>query len=236
VHGIAEHSGRYEHVGSQLADAGLHVRSFDLRGAGASGGPRWDIEDWELYLDQIQRHLDWARKQGHPVILYGHSMGGTLVLDYVLSGRSTPDLVVVSAPGLTGGARWQRALAPVLAKLAPTVSIPNRVSGSVLSRDPAVGDAYFSDPLVHTSTTPRLGSHLFAAMDRVREGVGRLEIPTLVVHGGEDILVPPQSTAPMADIPVVDRTLYPGLRHEVHNEPEGPEVISDMVDWVDRHL
>lgn len=236
LHGLAEHSGRYEGVGSYLAGAGYHVRSFDLRGAGASGGRRWDIADWGLYLDQIERHLRWAREERRPVIVYGHSLGATLALDYVLSERTAPDLLVASAPALEAGAAWQRAVAPVLARLAPTVSIPNRVEGHVLSRDPAVGEAYFADPLVHTSSTPRFGLHFFRAMDRVREGLDRLGLPTLVIHGGDDRLVAPESTAAMVEHEVVDRILYPGLRHELHNEPEGPKVLADIVEWIDRHL
>ncbi|HEX9762172.1 MAG TPA: alpha/beta fold hydrolase, partial [Acidimicrobiia bacterium] len=113
VHGLAEHSGRYERTGGLLAGAGLRVRSFDLIGAGASGGPRWDIDDWERYHDQIESHVVFARDQGKPVVLMGPSMGGTLVLDYVISDRAKPDMVVASAPALGGGAGWQRALAPV---------------------------------------------------------------------------------------------------------------------------
>jgi alpha-beta hydrolase superfamily lysophospholipase len=236
VHGIAEHSGRYEGLGILLADAGLHIRSFDLRGAGASGGPRWDIEDWSLYLDQIERHVRWATSQNRPVVLMGHSLGATLALDYVLDGRVAPDLLVASAPAISAGAAWQRAVAPLLARIAPTAAVPNRVKGHQLSKDPKVGEEYFADPLVCPTSTPRLGINFFRAMDRVRDGVARLDLPTLVVHGGDDTLVPPQTTAFLAENQSVDRILYPGLRHELHNEPEGPQVISDIVEWIDRHI
>lgn len=236
VHGLAEHSGRYERTGSLLAKAGLHVRSFDLRGAGASGGRRWDIEDWKLYLDQIERHVDWAATREAPIVLMGHSMGGTLVVDYAGSDRRSPDMLVLSAPGLSGGARWQRALAPVLARVAPTLPLPNNLKGEQLSRDPAVGDGYFADPLVHTSSTPRLGAQLFEAITRAREKVGTLELPTLVLHGGSDTIISPGSTAFLGDLDGVDRRLYPGLRHEILNEPEGPQVVADIVEWIDSRL
>ncbi len=109
VHGLAEHSGRYERTGSLLSDAGFHVRSFDLIGAGASGGDRWDIDDWGRYHDQIRTHVEWAREQRQPVVLMGHSLGGNLVLGYVTGDRPPPDLVVVSAPAL-GGERSGRRL------------------------------------------------------------------------------------------------------------------------------
>ncbi|MEX1126893.1 MAG: lysophospholipase [Acidimicrobiia bacterium] len=236
VHGIAEHCGRYERTGSLLSDAGFMVRSFDLIGFGASGGPRGDIADWSLYHDQIERHVIWAREQGAPVVLMGHSMGGNLAAGYVQAGRTAPDLLVLSAPALGGGAGWQRALSGVFSKIAPSLAIPNSLKGEQLSRDPAVGEAYFADPLVYAKTTPRLGAALFAAMAEVTENATRIEIPTLVLQGGADTIVPPQSTAILGEVPGVERRLHPGLRHEILNEPEGPEIVAEIVAWISDHL
>ncbi len=236
VHGIAEHCGRYERTGSLLADAGFFVRSFDLIGFGGSGGRRGDIENWSRYHDQIQTHMEWARGQGGPVILMGHSMGGNLALGYALSGRPAPDLLVLSAPALGGGAGWQRAVAGVAAAVAPTVAVPNSLKGEQLSRDPAVGEAYFSDPLVYRKSTTRLGAAFFEAMDELEESFRDLDIPTLVLHGSADTIVPPQSTAILGELANVERRLLPGLRHEILNEPEGPVLIQDIVDWIDARI
>ena len=236
IHGIAEHCGRYERTGSILSDNGFFVRSFDLVGAGGSGGARWDIEDWNMYHDQIDRHVAWAEEQGHPVVLMGHSMGGNLALGYVLEEKREPNFLVLSAPAMDGGAGWQKALAPIAAKLAPTMAMPNGVKAQQLSRDPAVGEAYFADPLVHPKSTTRLGAALFESMANLRANYEKLAVPTLVLHGGSDVLVPPQSTAPLGDLPNVDRRLYPGLQHEILNEPEGPEIVQDIIDWLDPQL
>ena len=236
VHGIAEHSGRYERTGSLLAGGGFFVRSFDLIGFGGSGGRRGDIDEWTRYQDQVQRHVEWAREQGGPVVLMGHSMGGNLVVGYALSSHPPPDLLVLSAPAMGGGAGWQRAVAAIGSKFAPTVTVPNSLDGEQLSRDPAVGKAYFSDPLVYRKSTTRLGAALFEAMDELNESFRDLAIPTLVLHGGADTIVPPQSTAVLAELPNVERRLLPGLRHEILSEPEGPALVQDIIDWINPRI
>lgn len=235
VHGLGEHSGRYEAVGSQLSDAGFRVRSFDLVGFGASGGTRAYVESWTAYLDQVEDHIE-ALRSDRPIVLFGHSMGGLIALEYALSERPAPDLLVLSSPGLFGGAAWQRFLAPIAGRLAPTLTIPNGLKGEQLSRDPAVGEAYFADPLVLTKSTNRLGAELFGAMSRTTAVMGRLDVPTLVIHGGADTIVPASASAPLADLAPVTRKLYPQLRHETMNEPEGPEVVTDIVGWLDARL
>lgn len=236
VHGLAEHSGRYERTGSLLADAGFHVRSFDLIGHGATGGDRVDIEDWTHFHDQLADHMDWAFEQNRPVVLMGHSMGGTIALGYAIEERADPDLLVLTAPALAGGAAWQRMAAAIGAKILPTISLPQNLEGAALSRDPDVADAYFSDPLVHTKATFRFGATFFQAMDSVRVNAHKVNTPTLVLHGGADTIVPPQSTAALSELPGFERRVYPKLRHEILNEPEGPEVVQDIVNWIDEHL
>ncbi len=236
VHGMGEHSGRYEDFGDSLARAGFHVRSFDLIGAGGTGGQRWYVEEWSRFHDQIEVHLRWARDQGKPVVLIGFSLGGTLSLGYVLDGRPAPDLMVLSAPALDGGAGWQRAVAPLAARVAPKLGLPNPWKGSHLSRDPEVGEKYYSDPLVHTRSTLRFGSLFLAAMEDCNQRLNGLKVPTLVVHGGEDRLVPTESSADLGGLGNVDRKVYASLRHEVINEPEGPAVVADIVAWIDEHL
>ncbi|MDX1448457.1 MAG: alpha/beta hydrolase [Acidimicrobiia bacterium] len=235
-HGLAEHSGRYEAVGTQLAAAGYGVTAYDQIGFGASGGERAWVDQWSDVLDQIQRHVEDAKSTGEPVILLGHSVGGLLALEYALSERPQPDLLILSSPALNGGARWQRITAPILAAIAPKLRVPNAVKGSQLSRDPAVGDAYFADPLVETKTTTRYGNEVFTAIERVRGAVSGLGVPTLVLHGAADTLVPPQGSALLGELPTVERRLYPALRHELFNEPEGPEIVAEVVDWIDHQL
>ncbi len=237
VHGIAEYSGRYEAVGELLAVAGFEVHCPDLFGFGESGGGRADIGEWADYHDQVQGHLDAFREDTDtPVVLFGHSMGGLIALGYLLSDRPQPDLAVLSAPAIGGGAAWQKALAGPLARIAPSLSIPNNLDGSHLSRDPEVAELYFADPLVLTSTTTRLGREMFNAQDAAKSSVDRLRVPTLVLQGGADRIVSPASTAGLGELPGVERRIYPKLRHEICNEPEGPEVVGEIIEWLGERL
>lgn len=235
VHGVAEHSGRYERTGAAMAAAGIDVHAFDLRGHGGSGGPRGDVARWTDLHDDVAEGVTRARgaTAGRPVALFGHSGGGLIVLDAVLAGRADPDLLVLGSPGLGDGLpAWQHAVAPLAARVLPRLQFANAWDGETLSRDPGVGEAVAADPLCLSRLTVRLGAFAFKAQARVRESVPGLTTPAWVHHGSDDRLVPPRFSEPLVTLPTVTRKVYPGLRHECLNEPEGPQVVADIVDWL----
>jgi acylglycerol lipase len=237
VHGIGEHSGRYARTALLLSEAGLDVQAFDLRGHGLSGGRRVYVRRWSDFLDDVESRLAALRRQGQPTVLFGHSMGALISLTYACSNRPAPDLLVLSAPPLKATVpAWQRVLAPVLSRVAPTMVLANPIAGEQLATDPNAAAAYFSDPLVQPRSTARLGAELFWAMKQVPGEIGRLHVPTLVIHGGDDKLVPTAGSEPLAGLPGVERRVFPGLRHETLNEPEGPEVVASIVEWLRAHV
>jgi acylglycerol lipase len=232
VHGIGEHSGRYDRTGRILAGAGLDTWALDLRGHGRSGGHRVYVKRWGDYLADVETVIRRVRAIGRPVILLGHSMGSLISINYSASGRPQPDLLILSAPPLGVNApRWQRAVAPILSLVAPKMVIANPIAGEQLSRDPGVAKAYFADDLVQPSSTARLGAELFAAVKRARADARKIAVPTLVIHGGADTLVPTAASEPLAAVPGVERRVLDNLRHETMNEPEGPEVVASLVAW-----
>lgn len=239
VHGLGEHSGRYEHVGARLAEAGLDVYAYDQRGFGASGGRRAWVDRWSGFHDDLAERMVAARSAaaGGPVVLYGHSLGGLVALGYALSDRPKPDTLVLSAPALDAQIpAWKRGLARVLGVVVPNLAVRNALDTSVLSRDAQVGVRYLADPLNHHSTTTRLGLEFLREQARCRAAVRELRVPTLVIHGEADRLVPTGASAPLGEVPAVTRRTYPGLRHEMHNEPEWVSVVDEVVDWLrERH-
>jgi alpha-beta hydrolase superfamily lysophospholipase len=235
VHGLAEHCGRYEHVGAQLAEAGIDAHAFDLRGFGGSGGQRASIDRWSQLHDDLEERLVGVRSiaPARPLVLFGHSLGGLIALGYVLDGRARPDLLVLSAPAI--GAKiplWQRALVSTLRRATPGLLLSNRLDVSTLSSDAAVCDAYLADPLNQHKSTVRFAHAAFGEQRRVAASLDRLAIPTLVVHGGDDGLVPPQTSATLEGRHDVTRLVYRGVRHELHNESAGRRVVADEIDWI----
>ena len=244
VHGIAEHAGRYPHVGSRLASAGIATHSFDLRGFGGSGGQRAYVDRWSQYHDDVELRLAAVRSEadGLPVVLYGHSMGGLIALGYVLADppRAMPDLMVLSAPAIDAVVpAWKRRLADILAETAPRFTVANTFPKGALSSDPAVESAYLADPLAVHRTTARLGVAIFREQDRVKSVLARggpLPITTYVLHGADDPIVPEWASRTLEGRANVTRRVYQGLHHETHNEPSGGAVIDDTIAWIIREV
>jgi alpha-beta hydrolase superfamily lysophospholipase len=237
VHGIGEHSGRYEHVGAAFADAGIGVLAFDQRGFGASGGRRAYVDSFSEYLDDVETLIAERRALDVPVVLMGHSLGGLVAISYLVSDRPQPDLAVLSSPAISAEIpAWQRVLAPVLGTVLPRLKVPADFDGSILTRDEAAQLAYESDPLRVAWSTARLGREAFRAMKTVGVTLDRLRLPTYVLHGGSDTLVPPAASEPLASLPNVTRRVWDGLRHECMNEPERGEVLDEIVAWLDTQL
>jgi alpha-beta hydrolase superfamily lysophospholipase len=236
VHGLGEHSGRYEHVGEYFVEHGFEVFGFDLRGHGASGGDRLDLESFAQFVDDLA-HVFSEIPKDLPTIIYGHSMGGLITTTYAIGDDPQPTLYVLSAPALDADLPAVLKLgSKLLSRLTPAVRLPTGIKGSQLSRDPAVGDRYFADPLVETKATARFGAIGLAQLAETRGAIDAISVPTLVIHGADDEIVPPQASAPLAGVPGVERKMFPGLRHETHNEPEKKDVLAFVAGWIDAQL
>lgn len=243
VHGVAEHSGRYGHVGEFLADSGYAVYALDHIGHGRSGGRRANLDSVDGAADNVEQLRTIARQQHPdvPAFLLGHSMGSLIVL--YLATRAPIDVagIVLSAPPLDipVGNPLQRLFAPVLYQLTPNLGVL-QLDSSTISRDPAVVAAYDNDPLVFRGKLPaRTGAEILAATGTVKSRLGALTVPTLVLHGTADTLAAPSSSdmlergAAARDLTVIR---YDGLYHEVFNEPERHTVLGDVQQWIQAHL
>lgn len=237
LHGIAEHSGRYEHIGATLAAEGFSVRAYDHHGHGRSGGKRGHVDSFDVFLEDVEDNLAEMRADGLPLVLMGHSMGGLIAVTYAVSGRPLPDVMLLSGPALGAVVpRWQRIAAPILGRLTPTFFIGSEFDGALLSTDPDVGTAYDNDPLRVPGATAALGYSLFSTMKEANQRLGRLSIPTMVVHGSVDPIVPPEFSVLIGDHPLGTRVELPGLKHEVLNEPNWLDTLHSLIAFTDDTL
>ena len=185
----------------------------------------------------MQDQLFEVRKLGLPTVLMGHSLGGLMATRYVVDEHPPPDLLVLSGPAL--GAEIPshlRLAAPILGRLMPLLEIKGEGDPSLLSSDPRVGETFYADPLRVANPTARMGLEILRAISAARANIERVTMPTLVVHGGDDRLVPTEVSEIFETLPNVTRIVYPELRHEVFNEPSGPEVIDEVIAWIDSYL
>jgi alpha-beta hydrolase superfamily lysophospholipase len=244
VHGLGEHCGRYAHVAEAFTNAGFAMLGFDLRGHGQTPGPRGHFSSYSVVADDITFFVDEARNRfpGLPVFLYGHSLGGALVLYTALNRRLDLAGLVVTSPGLATGtpvAPGKLALARLMSKIAPTFTLPNGLDLNNLSRDPQVSVVYQADPLVHDKISARLGLELIENGPRILAKAPDLSYPTLLMVGGADHLVDPGAVRRFAETAPAGRMtfrLWEGEYHELHNETNRAETIQTMVDWIAAHL
>ena len=239
VHGLGEHSGRWDGPMSHLVNRGASVYTYDLRGHGQSGGTPGDVERFDQFYDDISEMAEaTVASSGRPWVLYGHSLGGLQCAGYLIDDRAPqPNIAVLSAPAMDADVPLTlKVAANVLGRLTPGFRVANSIEGEQLSKDPSVGEACFADPLVQTKPTARFGKSFFDEQARLSEAHASIVTPTFVIHGADDSLVPPSASAGLAASEGVERRVYPTLRHELHFEVEGAEVMADVADWIDAKL
>lgn len=231
AHGYGEHAGRYEHVAAALVEAGAAVYAPDHDGHGCSGGERALVDDIEVPVRDLRTVEQVARDAmpDLPVVLIGHSMGGLIAARYAQQhGEGLAGLV------LSGPAVGENPDLMALVGMDPIPEVP--IDPAALSRDPAVGEAYAADELVHHGGFARetlMG--LGAAIEAVAAGPSLGALPTLWIHGEEDPIVPLVHTRTAMEHlggSALSEKVYPGARHEIFNETNQDEVIGDTVAFV----
>jgi alpha-beta hydrolase superfamily lysophospholipase len=242
VHGIGEHSGRYLHMAEAYCQAGYGMLAFDLPGHGRSEGKRGHAS-YALIMDQIDRLLDEARSRfpGAPVFLYGHSMGGAVSLVHILDRRPTLAGAVVTSPPLataTPVPAAKQLVARIMAKLAPSFTLPSELDVMAISRDPEVVKRYKEDPLVHDRVSARLGLDILEAGPKIQKRARELELPLLLLQGSADRIVDAGVNRAFAEAAGERITWkgYEGWFHELHNEPEKAEVFSYVQGWLAKRI
>jgi alpha-beta hydrolase superfamily lysophospholipase len=244
AHGLGEHARRYDHVAARFGREGLITYALDHRGHGRSGGKRVLVKDISEYTGDFDTLVGIAAKE-HPGltrIVLGHSMGGGIVFAYGVEHPDDYDLMVLSGPAVAA----QLAVSPLLGWVAKTMGtiapgLPlQALDASAVSRDPAVVDAYNTDPLVYHGKIPGgVARALLLVGETMPQRAPSLTAPLLIVHGSDDRLIPAEGSRLLVGAvgsTDVELKIYPGLYHEVFNEPEQEQVLDDVVGWLNARL
>ena len=240
VHGIAEHSGRYQHLAQALAAQGFSVWALDHRGHGRSEGLRGDCRSLEEFVEDVRLLAQQARigTQRLPLLLVGHSLGGLIALSFCARYPEEVRAVAVSSPALKlthETPPWKVSLVTATSYVLPTFPFQNGVNPKNLCRDPQVVEAYIKDPLVRHVLTARCAVALRDAMRESLDLARQLKVPCLILQAGADEVCDPQTAVEFsrrADGNGITFRRYDGLYHELFNEPQRARVIGDLCQWL----
>lgn len=240
IHGQGEHIGRYDHVAQWFNAKGIAVLGYDHQGYGRSEGRRGHAKNLEVLLNDVGQALDEIRRlyPGLPVFLYGHSMGGNIVLNYFFRRQPAVSGVIATGP-------WVRLAfeAPALKIMAgrllryllPNLRLPNGLAVHFLSHDPQVVEAYQRDPLVHNLLSAGAGIALLEGANWLDRYAGASSVPLLLMHGGADKITSAPATRELAARLKGDITHreWPDLYHEIHNEKDKEAVFAYTLAWME---
>ncbi len=244
VHGVGEHSGRYSRIVGPLADAGIAVCSYDQRGHGRSPGPRVHINHWSEYREDLRAFLGViaAEHPGVPVVIYGHSMGSLVVLDYLLAYPDGFAGSVISGVALEPagvGSPTQIQLARLLTSVLPRMTVDLGVKGEQLTHDLGALNEFSADPLVTGRATVRWGTESLDTVARIKAGMDGIDLPMLVLHGADDPLNCVTGARHLHSAvahPDNRLVIYPDTFHEPHNDLVHEQVVADVTAWVEHLL
>jgi len=245
VHGGFEHSDRYQNVVNELIPEGFAIYADDHRGHGKSEGLRNYVDSFDQFIEDEKLLYDII-KEYHPnvpIFMLGHSLGSYIAIYFTEKYENLLDGLILSGTGTDPGQETSKflvLLAKAFSKIAPKMKFNPRLDAKFLSHDSEVVKAYENDPLVNADKiTARLSYEMLRNFEKLKETIGRFQIPLLIQCGSEDKLI--KGSEKLNDIvKMTDKTvkIYEGLYHEVYNEieEERVKVLKDLRDWLKVHL
>lgn len=243
IHGIGEYVNRYWYWAERAVSEGYVFMGFDLYGSGRSEGKRGRMTSFNTFMKDIDLLLKQAeiRFPGIPVILYGHSMGGTLVLNYAIRKQHSIKGVFVTSPWLklkNEPSEFLVSIIRMLSGIFPNLTINTGSSSGAehLSRDKEVVKSYENDPLVHNKISLRMIISLLDAAVYALENASGINLPVLLMHGSNDQITDPEGSRKFAASNEKYCTLkiWDGLYHEMYNEPEKEDVFNYLMNWINK--
>lgn len=243
VHGFGEHCMRYDSMAQYYNAKGYAMIGYDRRGHGQSEGPRGHTPNYEAFLEEIDTLISTCKERypDKPIILYGHSMGGNLVLNYMIL-RNNPaiKIQVVTGPWIQlvqEPPAFLKFIVKYLRKIAPGFTQGKKL-GDAISRVQEERDKYMNDPLIHGDISLNTAYEMIVWGKHLHEYKGKLFVPALIQHAGDDLLTDLKATKTFVKNVTGDVTfkVWEGLYHEIHNESIREQVYDYTIEWIDKQI
>jgi acylglycerol lipase len=240
VHGLGEHIQRYLHWAELFKKEGIGLLGVDLPGHGLSHGRRGNIKNYSVTDEMIDILLKSCNKTfpGCPVYIYGHSLGGGIVLDYLLRKKPKIKGAIVTSPWLRLSFEPPRSkviVASLMKYLVPGLIQPSGLNVDHISHDTIVVEKYKNDTLVHDKISVSLFDSAMSAAKYALAHASELTIPTLLLHGSDDQITSPEGSREFAGkTGMVEFKIWEGGYHELHNEPFKEDVFKYIMNWIKR--
>lgn len=239
VHGISEHSGRYQRLAQDLCTAGWTVAAHDHRGFGQSRGTRGRLKHDNVFVDDlIECFSEFAHQTDSTPVLLGHSMGGVIAGAAVLLRELPVSALVLSSPAfkpaLSSSQLWQLKL---MSTIAPNFVLERSLNPRRLTHDLKVAQAYKDDELVHGFVSAKLVSWIIETGQACIRNASRLSVPTYLVASHADVVVNPtgvQDFINNAPQNWVTEQWFTDYYHEIFNEEQGRRriAIDRLMHWL----
>lgn len=242
VHGVGEHSGRYEHFVRSAVARGWCVLAGDLQGHGQSDGVPTHLDDFDQYLADLD--AIWSRFEIDPqrTALYGHSMGGLVCARYAETRPRSSAALVLSSPLLGFAIRvppLKKTFGRVCLSLAPRFRFRSRIPESHITRNLEALQARSRDPLSNRTVTAGWYFRVLDALYDVWQEADRIQVPLLVLQGDADRIVNPEAPLGwLARVGSRDKSLrlLAGHLHELINEPGWQGTVAGVLDWLETRI
>lgn len=238
VHGLGEHVGRYSHWVRKFSAGGIAFAGVDLPGHGKSDGKRGYIKNYGITSEMLYILINEYRKTftGLPLFLYGHSLGGGIILEYLIRKNPVVAGAIITSPFLKLSFEPPKAkilLAGIMKNIMPSLTQPSGLVADHLSHDASVVEKYKNDPLVHDKISVSLFHSALAAADFSLSNSSLLGKQILLMHGSDDMITSPDGSRKFAaDNDKVKLKIWDGGYHELHNEPFKDDVFSFIISWM----
>jgi len=230
VHGLFEHEGRHKDNVEWLKNLGIETYSLNLPGHGDIA-EKGHIETWDENIEAIVNAYSKISNKDIKII-FAHSYGSLVSVSAILREKIDPDYLILSAPHFDDNyPKFVKNMSGAMAKVFPKLRGPSPVNKRNLSTDKETVDNYFNDPLVFRSLTFKFGSEITIEQKFVNENIEKLKIPTLVLHGDKDKIVPIKASEEISKLENVKFITVENSKHEILNQDTRMYALSEIHKW-----